>query len=170
MQSIKTIIKCCNRLELYILACFGLAETVVMFGNAVGRYFFEYTFPWAEEVTRILFVWSMFLAITTAFIRNGHIGFTALAEKNRLTKAISELAYDITLLAVGFIMAVYGWKYNRITGSVPLPGTDLPTSVFLLPGVFAGTVWAATGAVRLFQKLKGAIGPAGSASDIKEEK
>ena len=153
MKNIKSIMKGFGTIELYVLALFGISETLIMFSNAIGRYFFEYTFPWAEEVTRIIFVWSMFLAITAAFIRNQHIGFTAFSQKNRLTKLVSEIIYDLTLLLIGFIMARYGWNYNVVTGQVPLPGTDLPTSVFLLPGVLAGVVWTFTGAFRLIYKI-----------------
>ena len=150
----KSIVQYLGRAELAILAFLGIAQTLIMFSNAIGRYFFEYTFPWAEEVTRILFVWAMFLAITTAFIRNQHIGFTAFAEKNAWARGFSEFFYDITLLDVGFILARYGWNYTKITGHVPLPGTDLPTAVFLLPGVIAGVVWSVTGLIRLGSKLR----------------
>lgn len=136
-------------LEYVILVFLGLGMTLVTFGNAVGRYVFNYTAPWAEEATRIMFVWSMFVAITSGFIRNKHIGFSELAKKNAVTMFIGDLVYNVTLMVVGGVLAIYGWDYMIMTGGVPLAGTDLPTALFLLPGVIAGGIWAVTGFIRL---------------------
>ena len=52
----------------------GLAMTLIMFINALGRYILGDTFLWAEEVIRLLFAWAMFIGITDLFISGGHIG------------------------------------------------------------------------------------------------
>jgi TRAP-type C4-dicarboxylate transport system permease small subunit len=126
-----------------------------MFGNAVSRYIFHYSFVWAEEVIRILFVWVMFIAITAAFIRNEHIGFDNLAKKSGPLNVIYRAAYAICLLAVGGILAFYGFRYNVMTGSVPLAATNLPTAIFNWPGIIAGAVWAILGAWRLILLVLG---------------
>ena len=64
-----------------ILVVLGVSATVIMFANAVGRYVFNTSFVWAEELIRILFVWGMFIAITDSFINNEHIGFRNFAEQ-----------------------------------------------------------------------------------------
>ena len=141
-----------------MLTALGVAATLIMFGNAVLRYLAGTTMVWSEEVIRLLFVWAMFIAITTAFWRNEHIGFDALAKKGGWLSGLSRAVSAFCLMAVGAILAFYGARYAAMTGDVPLPATNLPTALFMWPGVIAGAVWALMGAIRLVQL---ALGPAG---------
>ena len=70
-----------RRIEIAVLTVLGVAATLLMFGNSIMRYIFGTSLVWAEEVIRLMFVWSMFIAVTTAFFRNEHIGFDNLAKK-----------------------------------------------------------------------------------------
>lgn len=137
-----------RRSRTMILVVLGVSATVIMFANAVGRYVFNTSFVWAEELIRILFVWGMFIAITDSFINNEHIGFRNFAELNAMTRFVADLIYSVSLTIVGGVLAYYGWKYNAMTGDVPLSGTNLPAAVLMLPGIIAGIVWCIFGAVR----------------------
>jgi TRAP-type transport system small permease protein len=143
-----------GRLELGVLTALGVAATLIMFANSLLRYLLGTSLIWSEEVIRLLFVWAMFIAITTAFWRNEHIGFDNLAKKNRWLGAISGAVSAVCLMVVGGILAFYGFRYTVMTGGVPLPATNLPTGLFMWPGVAAGAIWAVLGAVRLGQLLR----------------
>lgn len=145
-----------GKIEMGVLSALGIAATLIMFVNAASRYLFKTTFVWAEEVIRILFVWSMFIAVTTSFLRNDHIGFDGFAKRKGLPNLIYRLVYALSLIGVGGILCVYGFKYNGFTGSVPLSGTNLPTAVLMLPGIIAGAVWVLLG---LWKMAKIFIGP-----------
>ncbi len=148
-----------RRAETAVLVALGVGATLIMFANAVGRYAFNTSFVWAEELIRILFVWGMFIAITDSFIRNEHIGFKNFADLNGATRFAADLIYSVSLTIVGVVLAYYGWKYNAMTGDVPLPGTNLPAAVLMLPGIAAGAVWGVFGAartLRMFMKGRGA--------------
>lgn len=144
-----------RRVELTVMTVLGVAATLLMFGNAVGRYLFGASLVWAEEVIRMIFVAAMFIAITTAFFRNEHIGFDALAKKEGFLHALYRAAYAISLAAVGGILAFYGFRYNALTGSVPLAATNLPTAIFMWPGIIAGASWFLLGIWRLARLLAG---------------
>jgi TRAP-type C4-dicarboxylate transport system permease small subunit len=154
MKLNKTIVLV-RRTEMGILLLLGAGATAVMFINALCRYAFHITFVWAEEVIRIAFVWSMFIAISDSFIHNEHIGFKNLANINKTTQLVSDLIYNLSLFFVGLLLSYYGWKYNRMTGDVPLAGTNLPTAVFMWPGIGAGIIWMLTGGVRAVLALIG---------------
>ena len=139
--------------EKIVVVALALAATTVMFGNAIARYAFRDALSWAEEVVRLIFVWAMFFAITSGFVRNQHIGFTALVERHGALRLISGLLYEATLCAVGFIVVYHGLRYTRLTGSVPLAATNWPTSLFLIPGLLAGAAWTAVGATRLVRRI-----------------
>jgi TRAP-type C4-dicarboxylate transport system permease small subunit len=145
-----------------VLTALGVAATLIMFGNAVLRYAAGSSLVWSEEIIRLLFVWAMFIAITAAFWRNEHIGFDNLAKKGGRVGAASAAVSAACLLAVGAILAFYGFRYTVMTGDVPLPATNLPTALFMWPGVIAGGVWALMGAVRLVRVALGLAGAAGA--------
>ncbi len=138
-----------RRAELAVLTVLGVAATLLMFGNAVLRYVFGESIIWAEEVIRILFVWGMFIAITASFFRNEHIGFDALAKRKGALNLLYRVVYALCLVVVGGLLAYYGFGYTRMTGDVPLPATNLPTSLLMWPGVLAGVVWTLLGIYRL---------------------
>ncbi len=134
-----------KKLEIGILTAGGIAATLIMFANSVLRYVFESSLVWAEESVRILFVWTMFLAITTSFLRKEHIGFDTLMRATRIGRRFQEILYGASLALVGGLIAYFGSDYNSMTGDVVLPGTELPSSVFLLPGIIAGGAWTLIG-------------------------
>jgi TRAP-type transport system small permease protein len=144
-----------RRIELTALTVFGVLAALIMFVNSLGRYVFGGTFVWAEEVIRLLFVWSTFISITTGFIRNEHIGFDGLAKKNAALGFIFRLVYAISLIVVGAIVAYYGYLYCKMTGDVPLAATNLPTSLFMWPGVISGAAWLVLGIYRLVRLCAG---------------
>jgi TRAP-type C4-dicarboxylate transport system permease small subunit len=138
-----------RKIELAVLTALGLAATLIMFGNAVLRYLLGSSLIWAEEVIRIVFVWAMFVAITGAFFRNEHIGFDNLIKKGGVPQLVHRVVYALCLLGVGAILAFEGYRYNAMTGDVPLAATDLPTALFMWPGIASGAVWAVLGLYRL---------------------
>ena len=142
-----------RKLELAVLTVLGLAATLLMFGNAVGRYLLGSSLVWAEEVIRMIFVCAMFLAITTAFFRNEHIGFDNLVKRPGALNKIHHVTSALCLVAVGGILAWYGFKYTIMTGDVPLPATNVPTALFMWPGVVAGAVWTLLGLWRLLRLI-----------------
>jgi TRAP-type C4-dicarboxylate transport system permease small subunit len=144
-----------RRIELAALTVFGVSAALIMFVNSLGRYIFGGTFVWAEEIIRLLFVWSTFISITTGFIRNEHIGFDGLAKKNAVLGIIFRAVYAVSLIAVGGIVAYYGFIYCTMTGDVPLASTNLPTSLFMWPGVASGAAWLILGVYRLVRLCAG---------------
>jgi hypothetical protein len=62
----------------------------------------------------------MFIAVTTSFFRNEHIGFDGLAKKGAVFNFIYRVVYAACLAAAGGILAYFGFRYNALTGNVPL--------------------------------------------------
>lgn len=140
-----------RKVELGVLVTLGLAATLLMSANAIGRYLFSYTIVWAEELIRIFFVWGMFIAITHAFVTNEHIGFNNIADRNRLTKTVSVVITNLVLLITGVSLAVLGSQYSALTGAIRLAGSNLPTALLQIPGILAGGFWALLAIFRLGQ-------------------
>ncbi|MCX7788008.1 MAG: TRAP transporter small permease subunit [Spirochaetes bacterium] len=140
-----------KNVELAVLSVLGLGATTIMVVNATGRYILGSSIAWAEEVVRILYVWAVFIAISHGFIEHQHIGFKNISSSTRTTRYLSDVLYAASLSFVGSALSYYGWMYNSMTGAVPLPGTNLPTAILMLPGILSGILWTILGIIRLYQ-------------------
>lgn len=134
-----------RRIEIAVYTVLGIAMTLLMFSNAVMRYVFDSSIVWSEETIRILFVLAMFIAITGGFIRNEHIGFDNFARIPGFFNTVYRVVTGLCLIVVGGLLAYYGGSFTLMTGDVPLPATNLPTSLFMWPGVIAGAAWVVIG-------------------------
>lgn len=143
-----------RKIESAILMVLGVGMTAIMFVNACGRYTLGSTLLWAEEMVRICFVWAMFIAITDLFDVSGHIGFDVVANKNKITKAVSEIVTNLVLIFLGANLIYFGIKIIYMTGSVPLPATKFPGTVFYIPGVLSGVAWIVIGIRKLLELRK----------------
>jgi TRAP-type C4-dicarboxylate transport system permease small subunit len=52
--------------------------SLLVFGNVVSRYGFNYTPIWSEELSRFLIVWSIFIGVAIGVRKNQHIGVDAV--------------------------------------------------------------------------------------------
>ena len=95
-------------------ALVGLVSSMVTVVSAqVGlRYLFNSSINWADEVSRLCFVWSMFLAIPLGLKSGAHIGVDVLAA--RLPAAARHaLARTIALLGAALLLLV-SWESARM--------------------------------------------------------
>ena len=143
-----------RRIEVAVYLVLGVAMTLLMFSNAVMRYVFDSSIVWSEEVIRLLFVLAMFIAITGGFIRNEHIGFDGLAKRPGAFNMLFKIVTGLCLIIVGGLLAYEGGRFTLMTGDVPLPATNLSTSLFMWPGVIAGAAWGLIGLVKIVAIFK----------------
>ena len=69
-------------LHVAMAACLALMATLV-FVNVVLRYGFGSGFAASEELSRLLFVWMVFIGATAAYPAGEHMAFTSLAARLR---------------------------------------------------------------------------------------
>lgn len=65
-------------IEAYASFSILLIMTLVMFAAVVSRYVFNSSIVWAEELSRYLFVWFVFISASYAVITKAHIRVEAL--------------------------------------------------------------------------------------------
>ena len=115
---------CVRALEIVIVACLALMA-VLVFGNVVLRYAFDSGIAVSEELSRLLFVWLIFLGAILASVQRAHIGFDALVERLPLAgrKLLVVLTGGLMLWACGMFL-VGGWKQMQINlgNSYPVLG------------------------------------------------
>ncbi len=108
-----------------------IAMVLITFTNVVLRYVFNSGIIWSEEVSLLLDVWFIFVAMSLGVKQNLHINLSLISEHRmppRLNKLLDILRGAI-YLTIGLAMLVYGWKITAITMSSIMPATQWPAGL-----------------------------------------
>lgn len=140
-----------SKIEEYILAVLFAAMVVITAVNVFTRYCLAYTFSWAEQVTRILFVWITMVGVSLAGLQGKHLKVTALnMVLPKKTGKIVLFIGNIISAIFGVIIAYYIFslilnmlEYAQTFSAVPW----LPVWVMYIPGV----IFMLGFVIRLFQ-------------------
>lgn len=129
-----------NRLDDFIATC---ALTGVLFVTIVSifyRFILGRPFAWAEEVTLGLFIWLVFVGVSSAMKREGHIGIDYFVERMPLLArraaliiraiviyfvllyVLVYLGFQLTAQASSKLTPVLGISYQFIDIAVPIGG------------------------------------------------
>lgn len=104
------------------IAVISLACIILLTGaNVILRYVFSKPIPWTEEVTLMLFVWLIFVGMSTAMKYNTHIGVDYFVGK--LPKSLRLVADFVRILAIYivliYVFIVLGVKFiGNVSGKV----------------------------------------------------
>jgi C4-dicarboxylate transporter DctQ subunit len=77
--------------------------SIIIFGQVLSRYFFNYTPDWSEELSRYLIVWTIFIGTAIGVRNNIHIGVDALL---RMMPHTMKLATEVLLNVIGVVVSV----------------------------------------------------------------
>lgn len=118
-----------------VLYWFSLISMSVMllitFGSVVTRYIFNFTFPWAEELSRYLFTWSVFIGSALIMGEHGHLAVEFIPNLVKGTIAGRILTIFIKLAGFTFvtILLVYGYKISKMMMYQMSPGLQIPMGI-----------------------------------------
>ena len=116
-------------LEWLLIAIFGLMVLLV-FGNVVLRYGFNYGIIFSEEVSRFLFVWMVFLGSVLMLHDNGHLGVHTVTKLLPLWgKKACKLVSDLMTLACCVLMTYGGIKIVKLNMANIAPVSEIPIGV-----------------------------------------
>jgi TRAP-type C4-dicarboxylate transport system permease small subunit len=101
-----------------LMALFLALMGILVFSNVVLRYFFNSGLTWAEEMSRFLFVWVVFLGAIGALKDNNHLGFSTLVQA--LPPVLKKLCY----LVSNILMMLCLWALFEGSLNMTLLTTD----------------------------------------------
>lgn len=132
-----------DRIEEYIIALFMTIMVSVLAVQVFTRYVLSFSFPWAEQLTRILFVWITQAGVSLAAKHGMHLRVGAITAfvPEKAGKIINTIADVFT---IGFSLYIAGliWniiKLQRSYGQVFPSMTWLPVWTMYLAG-FLGMI------------------------------
>ncbi len=79
---------------------------IIVFGNVVGRYAFNYSLAWAEEASRFLFIWTVFIGAVLTNEKYEHMHLDILVQwfPGKTGRLMQLAAYVVMLLALGILI------------------------------------------------------------------
>ncbi len=125
---------------------------VVVTAQVVMRYGFNSSFDWAEEVSRLAFVTTIFLAIPLGIRDGTHVGIDLMV--NRLPTLPRRLVKRFTSALAGLMLLIVTWAAIQVAGatwSERLGAINVTSSVFFFP-VIVGALHSAVHLLHLAAK------------------
>jgi TRAP-type transport system small permease protein len=145
--------------------CAAIAVMVVVVSAQVGlRYGLNQSLGWADEISRLCFVWSIFLAIPLGIRARAHIGVEMLVA--RLPAAARGVLARLTALASAAMLLVIAFESARMCidqWDESMASVDASAAWFIVPLVWLGL----HGAMHLLWTA--AFPPASPAATVLEE-
>ncbi len=115
LDKIRPVYDVTYKIILIVCKLLLIADICVTTFSVLGRYISFIPDPaWSEQVVLTLMVYMAVLSATLAIRSGSHIRMTALDRylPPTLVKVLDVVA-DIAVMALGFIMLIYGWKVCR---------------------------------------------------------
>jgi len=127
----------------FVVIAAAAVMVVVVTAQVVMRYAFNASFDWADEVSRLAFVTTIFVAIPLGIRDGTHVGIDLLV--NRLPVLPARTVRRFTACLAGLMLLVIAWATVQMaatTWSERMGAIDITSSVFFFPGI-AGSLHAA---------------------------
>ncbi len=93
---------------------------VLLFGQVVSRYIFNFPIMWAEEIGRYIFIWIVYIGASQAFITENHLKVDFILNKlpTIIKKYVNIFLYLIIIIFL-FTVFLYGIRYALINFNKP---------------------------------------------------
>ena len=123
-----------HRLEEGVIAFLLAAMTLVSFSQVIARYFFNYSFTWALELTMVLFGWLIFLGIPYGVRIGSHIGVDALVKSlgPKAGRVVGTAAASLCVV-YSVILLIGSWSYVTKMYALDVNMDDLPAVPIWMP-------------------------------------
>jgi TRAP-type C4-dicarboxylate transport system permease small subunit len=109
------------------MASFLFLMMVFILGNVILRYFFNSGLTWAEELSRFLFVWIVFIGAIGAMKDNKHLGFSSVVKQMPLAvKKLFVVISNIVMLWVLYLLLTGTWAMTVLGMNNRASSTDMP--------------------------------------------
>ena len=126
-MSLQTVWNLVQRITYAIAGFTMLAVIALIFINVLCRYFFLYSIPWCEEVTRYMFIATIFLTLNIMVSQRAELRVDLLDNflKGKAKLVVSCIVYLIVLITLGIM--TYSGIMLTIAGKISVsPSLHIP--------------------------------------------
>lgn len=125
-----------------------------VFANVILRYFFNSGLTWAEEASRYLFIWLIFLGAIVAYQENAHLGVDTLVQKLSVKgKRILFIVNNLLLLGTMALCVDGTWKITMLTLDQVSASMRMPLAYVYVSGFIASVAMSAISLLNLYKLI-----------------
>ncbi|MDR7866896.1 MAG: TRAP transporter small permease [Sporomusaceae bacterium] len=138
-----------------IAVCLTCMATFV-FANVILRYFFNEGLTWAEEASRYLFIWLIFLGAIVAYQENVHLGVDTLVKKLSISGRRKLFIINNIILVITMGLCVHGtWKMTVLTGDQVSSSMQIPLAFVYVSGFICSAAMVVISLNNLYRLITG---------------
>jgi TRAP-type C4-dicarboxylate transport system permease small subunit len=133
-ETYSRILDALDRLARWVIVAASAAMITIVTLQVVLRYGFNSSIDWSDEISRLLFVWCMFLAIPLGLREGAHVGIELLL--THIPAAVRAQLARACALGGAAIMVVVCWqavKVAALTWDEMMQSVNLSTNWFMVP-------------------------------------
>ena len=120
-----------------------------------GRYLFGVGAVWIPDLTRLLFIWMVFLGTALMHQRKRHLVIDFLLLKiPRPARRTIEALISIGMLGLAGVMVIVSWRIMQIRMEIPYTGLEIPTGYAYLAVPVAAVLIALTNLANLWEWMQ----------------
>jgi TRAP-type transport system small permease protein len=120
-----------------------------------GRYLFGVGAVWIPDLTRLLFIWMVFLGTALVHRQKRHLVIDVLLLKcPRPARWTIEALIALGMLGLAGVMVAVGWRIMQIRMDIPYTGLEIPTGYAYLAVPVAAALIALTSLVTLWEWMR----------------
>ncbi|OBZ95838.1 C4-dicarboxylate ABC transporter permease [Pararhizobium polonicum] len=144
-------------IEAIIAACMAVMLLLV-FGNVVLRYLFNTGISVSDELSRLLFVWMVFLGAMAALVERAHLGVDTLVKRlSRKGRIICFVLSNLLMLYATWLVATGTWKQFVINLGMTTPVMGISQAWFFAPLLIFAALSAGWFSLALLRALAGRV-------------
>mgnify|MGYP001457868197 CR=1 FL=1 len=151
LKSIRTFIV--GGIEAVIATCLAVM-LVTVFLNVVLRYAFNSGITMTEELSRLLFVWVVFLGAAVALIERAHLGVnTIVLMMPRKARVVCFVLSNLLMLWASWLVLSGTWRQAEINLGTLTPVLGVSQSIYFLPVIIfmiLSLAWFSFALLRVF--------------------
>lgn len=153
MDRVKALLE---RILEYTMAALLTVMVVMVFGNVVLRYAFGSGIASAEEISRLMFVWLVFLGATLALRQHKHLGLELLQARLPvpLRRACAIISHLLILYALWLFLSG-SWTQTKIGLSTYSTVLRFPMAFYAAAGVFPTIAMIGLVLINLYRLVTG---------------
>jgi len=156
----QSIDRFCRLLE-GVIAIFLAIMVVLVFGNVVLRYGFNSGITASEEVSRWLFVWTIFLGAVVGLKEHAHLGSDMLVSRLSVTgKKVMLVVGHVLMLYITWLFFSGSWQQAMINLDTEAAVTGASMSIFYFSGVVYSVLAGVLILLELIMALTGQLSDA----------
>ena len=127
------------RLYSSVAAVAVIVLVVSSFVQVVGRYIFNASPSWSEELARYAFIWSSALGAACALDCGGHAVITVLSDHMDIKRrTVLKLVITLIIIVLSVVLCKEGWNLTAATLSMLSPALRIPMACINVSVVFCG--------------------------------